>query len=237
MSVYVDELREHDTRLKWKVWCHMTADTDEELHAMADLIGLKTPLKCIICKQWALTNKFVQTVENHEYACKNVKHATNDFKTNITKTIEKNYWEMPKKEIPLIEQPHSKRMAINVNVVKRTPQNFYALTTPMEEEENTGENCLGTTEGDTAFISGLKPTIIPRSSECFATIATCLWDCMDIAHIKNKHKWCWFQPHPRGNHYDLTPSRRKLAVKHGAIEEHSRARVRRLRAINPQKTG
>lgn len=41
MSVYVDELRTYDTKLRWKVWCHMTADSDEELHAMADLIGLK----------------------------------------------------------------------------------------------------------------------------------------------------------------------------------------------------
>lgn len=84
MSVYVDELREHDTKLKWKIWCHMTADSDEELHAMADKIG---------------------------------------------------------------------------------------------------------------------------------------------------HKREWFQPHPRGNHYDLTPSRRALAVKYGAVEEHSRARVRRIRAL------
>ena len=41
MSVYVDELREYDTKLKWKTWCHMTADTLEELHAMADKIGMK----------------------------------------------------------------------------------------------------------------------------------------------------------------------------------------------------
>lgn len=84
MSVYVDELREHDTKLRWKTWCHMTADTNEELHAMADLIG---------------------------------------------------------------------------------------------------------------------------------------------------HKRKWYQPHFLGNHYDLTPSRRKLAIKHGAIEEHSRDRVRRIRAL------
>jgi hypothetical protein len=84
MNVYVDELREHDTKLKWKIWCHMTADSDEELHEMADKIG---------------------------------------------------------------------------------------------------------------------------------------------------HKREWFQPHPKGNHYDLTPSRRALAVKYGAIEEHSRDRVRRIRAL------
>ena len=46
------------------------------------------------------------------------------------------------------------------------------------------------------------------------------------------HRREWFQPHPRGNHYDLTPPRRALAVKYGAIEEHSRARVRRIRALN-----
>jgi len=90
MSVYVDELREHDTKLRWKVWCHMTADSDEELHEMADKIGMKRE---------------------------------------------------------------------------------------------------------------------------------------------------WFQPKPPlSNHYDLTPSRRKLAVKHGAIEEHSRARVRRIRAREAAKT-
>lgn len=96
MSVYVDELREYDTKLRWKVWCHMTADTDEELHEMADLIGMKRE---------------------------------------------------------------------------------------------------------------------------------------------------WFQE-KRTHHYDLTPTRRKLAVKHGAIEEHSRARVRRIRALiaseneaNPEQLG
>ncbi len=39
--VYVDELREHDTPLQFKIWCHMTADTDAELHDMADRIGMK----------------------------------------------------------------------------------------------------------------------------------------------------------------------------------------------------
>lgn len=46
MAVYVDQLKEypnvrgqaarHGTR-----WCHMTADTLEELHAMADRIGMR----------------------------------------------------------------------------------------------------------------------------------------------------------------------------------------------------
>lgn len=41
MSVYVDELNTYETKLRYKVWCHMTADSEDELHAMADLIGLK----------------------------------------------------------------------------------------------------------------------------------------------------------------------------------------------------
>lgn len=41
--VYVDSITDYTgvTRLRWKEWCHMVADTDEELHAMADKIGLK----------------------------------------------------------------------------------------------------------------------------------------------------------------------------------------------------
>ena len=41
MSVYVDELQVYSTRLRFACWCHMMADTPEELHAMADRIGLK----------------------------------------------------------------------------------------------------------------------------------------------------------------------------------------------------
>lgn len=48
MSVYVDELRTHpaeaiqpNARRYGRRWCHMTADTVDELHAMADLIGHK----------------------------------------------------------------------------------------------------------------------------------------------------------------------------------------------------
>lgn len=38
MAVYVD-----DERIEWrgKVWCHMVADTPEELHAFAELLGLR----------------------------------------------------------------------------------------------------------------------------------------------------------------------------------------------------
>lgn len=37
MSVYVDEIRTYRTGR----WCHMTADTEPELHVMAARIGLK----------------------------------------------------------------------------------------------------------------------------------------------------------------------------------------------------
>ncbi len=44
MSVIVDSLIFHDKqvgRLKPQKWCHMTADTREELHAFAERIGLR----------------------------------------------------------------------------------------------------------------------------------------------------------------------------------------------------
>lgn len=37
MAVYVDQLRAYPTGY----WCHMIADSDEELHRMAGRIGLK----------------------------------------------------------------------------------------------------------------------------------------------------------------------------------------------------
>lgn len=41
--VYVDSITDYTgfTKLRWKHWCHMVADTDEELHALAAKIGLK----------------------------------------------------------------------------------------------------------------------------------------------------------------------------------------------------
>lgn len=80
----------------------------------------------------------------------------------------------------------------------------------------------------------------------------------DKTPIKGRHLWChltadsdeelhamalaigmkreWFQPHPKGNHYDLVPARRLQAIALGAIEEHSRARVRRLRQTTTIKS-
>jgi hypothetical protein len=46
MTVYVDEIVDY-TRLarmkglRWTHWCHLTADTREELHAFAGTLGLK----------------------------------------------------------------------------------------------------------------------------------------------------------------------------------------------------
>lgn len=43
MAVYVDEIQHYpQTKLPYKNWCHMACDGDlEELHAMAEKIGLK----------------------------------------------------------------------------------------------------------------------------------------------------------------------------------------------------
>jgi hypothetical protein len=40
--IYVDELREYPTNLKYKTWCHLWTDSNiEELHNLALKIGLK----------------------------------------------------------------------------------------------------------------------------------------------------------------------------------------------------
>lgn len=46
MAVYVDEIKDYTLiakarGLRHSHWCHLTADTEEELHAFADLLGLR----------------------------------------------------------------------------------------------------------------------------------------------------------------------------------------------------
>lgn len=46
MAVYVDEIRDYRNRADLrphlrKLWCHMFADSPDELHAMAERIGLR----------------------------------------------------------------------------------------------------------------------------------------------------------------------------------------------------
>ncbi len=41
MAVYVDPIREHPPVHGQTLWCHMIADTEEELHAMAERIGMR----------------------------------------------------------------------------------------------------------------------------------------------------------------------------------------------------
>ena len=42
MAVYVDPIREHPPfHDGWTLWCHMIADSEEELHAMAAEIGMR----------------------------------------------------------------------------------------------------------------------------------------------------------------------------------------------------
>jgi hypothetical protein len=48
----------------------------------------------------------------------------------------------------------------------------------------------------------------------------------------------WFQNHPRHPHYDITASKRKEAVKLGAVEIRARDRARRLlNALNKDDEG
>lgn len=48
----------------------------------------------------------------------------------------------------------------------------------------------------------------------------------------------WFQKHPRMDHYDLTPSKRALAVALGAVEVSARAQAdARLAAMVLKKAG
>ena len=41
MAVYVDPIREHPPFHGWTLWCHMIADDEAELHAMALRIGMR----------------------------------------------------------------------------------------------------------------------------------------------------------------------------------------------------
>lgn len=41
MAVYVDPIREHPPFHGWTLWCHMIADSEEELHAIAERMGMR----------------------------------------------------------------------------------------------------------------------------------------------------------------------------------------------------
>lgn len=41
MAVYVDPIREHPPVHGQALWCHMIADSEDELHAMAERVGLR----------------------------------------------------------------------------------------------------------------------------------------------------------------------------------------------------
>lgn len=41
MTVYVDEMRHVESVGRYQWWCHLTADTEEELHAAAAAVGMK----------------------------------------------------------------------------------------------------------------------------------------------------------------------------------------------------
>jgi len=45
-------------------------------------------------------------------------------------------------------------------------------------------------------------------------------------------KRAWFQEHRRHPHYDLTASKRRLAVRLGAVEIRARERAERIRRLN-----
>lgn len=67
-----------------------------------------------------------------------------------------------------------------------------------------------------------------RGGSCHLTA-----DSLDELHAfaaKVGLKRAWFQNHPLAPHYDLTPGRRAVAVKAGAIEETRRDGARRRQA-------
>ena len=41
MAVYVDPIREHPPFHGWTLWCHLIADSEEELHRMAARLGMR----------------------------------------------------------------------------------------------------------------------------------------------------------------------------------------------------
>lgn len=46
----------------------------------------------------------------------------------------------------------------------------------------------------------------------------------------------WFQNHPHLKHYDLTPSKRELAIKHGAISHDRREAVTKWEELRKKNT-
>jgi hypothetical protein len=105
---------------------------------------------------------------------------------------------------------------------------------------NTGDSCSEKTRGAIDSLSGSGDRDIHRDSGSCVTIATKVWDgtvtartnVYECFYIKDKHKWCWFQDKPYHKHYDVTPSKRALAVKAGAIEVSQREYAKRV-STNP----